>query len=119
MPSLDQLVESLITSTYLAPLAVDIEIVDETEGNIPLKLVVTSLEAVYVGVAALKDQSPVGCYPYPDYHFKGWLLKSGYDPYNGVVIVHGELEAEGMAPEIVSVKLSFSPPRQLGYLKER
>jgi len=119
MPTLEQLVESLTKSTYLAPAAVDIKIRDESEGEIPFKIVVTSLEAIYVGVAALMDQAPVGCYLYPDYHFKGWLLKSGYDPHGGVVIVRGELNSDGQTSDITHRQLSFSPPRQLDYLKER
>src|SRR5579863_2642582 len=78
-PSLGQLVKSLTESTYTEPVAVEIEIDDDNTGNVPLKVVVTSLHAVYVGVMPMKtDATPAGCYPYPNYRFGGWLLKSGF-----------------------------------------
>jgi hypothetical protein len=119
VPSLDQLIESLTKSTYLNPVTVDLEINEDNEGRVMLKAVVTHVQAVYVGVAAMKGHSPVGCYAHPDYHFEGWLLKSGYDPYGGVVRVRGQLNTYGETPEIMKWRLEFSPPGPLLPLKER
>ncbi len=41
MPSIDELITSMRDSTYLAPVAVDIEIDDDGAGAIPLKAVIT------------------------------------------------------------------------------
>src|ERR1700745_1491700 len=66
-PTLDQLKESLTGGMYLEPATVAVVLTDESEGEIRLRLVIMELRRVPVAAAAVTGQTPVGCYPYPDY----------------------------------------------------
>jgi hypothetical protein len=75
---------------------------------------------VYVGVMPMKtDTTPAGCYPYPNYRFEGWLLKSGFDPYEGIIRVRGLLMSEGTSSEAMGAQLAFFPPAFQGYRDAR
>ena len=107
MPSLDELIASLTTSTYTEPVAAYL-VIDDGSGLIRLKAAITTLRIVFVRARDNDDQVPAGCYPCPDYHFEGWLLKSGYDPYRAVILVRGEIIRQGSTTEVVSCKLRFN-----------
>ena len=88
--SKQELRAALFDSTYNGPIALAIE----TDGSVHLKVIVALVKTVYIpNVVALND-SPLGCWQLPDFYLEGWLLKSGFDPYNEVVQVRAILRTQ-------------------------
>jgi hypothetical protein len=88
-PSL--LEEALFQSTYKKPILLPLEIIERTE-HFPLDwdvpMVVESVQAVYLPYAVGVGETPTGCYERPEWFVRGFLYKSGFDPYLQVVRIN-------------------------------
>jgi hypothetical protein len=79
-----QLRDAHYGSTYNEPKPLRIELAKD----LVLQVVVEMSRAVYGSVTSeFQTQNPFGCYRFPDWYVEGWLLKSGFDPYDEVVHV--------------------------------
>lgn len=79
--TLEDVREAQFRNTYDEPKPVRIGLSDSIVFNVVVQLV----KSVFVGVKYSNTDNPLGCYKYPDWYIEGWLLKSGFDPYDEIV----------------------------------
>jgi hypothetical protein len=99
-PSLLQ--EALFRSTYTKPILLPLEIDERTE-HFPfdwgVPMVVESVQAVYLPYAVGIGETPTGCYERPEWFVRGFLYKSGFDPYLQVVRMNLYCQTQGSSDD--------------------
>lgn len=87
--TLDDVKEALFGSTYTSPRTITVVL------GVPLQVVLTGTRQVYNSFEYRSKDKPVGVqYNVPHWVFDGWLLKSGFDPYEEVVRVRLVFQAD-------------------------
>lgn len=82
--TLDDLKSALFASTYSAPQPLPVNLDDAAA---TLRVVVVSVTQIYIARTVEVTDGPLGCYEHPSWRIEGWLMKSGFDPYDEVVRV--------------------------------
>jgi len=75
---------SMTESSYSNPIPVRLTS-DEHDVNIPV--IVTRADVRYQPFVDRLDETPPGCHERPDWYFEGWVLKSGFDPFDHITRV--------------------------------
>src|SRR3990167_5876387 len=89
-PDIEELKRSLFESTYSHPITVTIKTVED---NLEFQIVVTSIRSKFVQTGYIG--SSLTCHETPDWDFRGWIPKSGFDPFGEVIWVKLDLFNEG------------------------
>jgi hypothetical protein len=99
----DQIKRALFDSTYRNPITVTFRSDQDEWKDTPigrgLEMVVELVRAVYVPCEPFVGSGLFGCYDKPEWYLRGFLYKSGSDPYPEVVRMHAYLEVDG-GPEV-------------------
>ncbi|ARP71752.1 hypothetical protein LK07_20575 [Streptomyces pluripotens] len=92
--SLEDLKNAQFGNTYADPLPIRIGL----SASITFDVVVQTTTSVFVGVDHDGGDTPLGCFKHPDWYVEGWLMKSGFDPYEEARRVRLYLRAAGDNP---------------------
>jgi hypothetical protein len=88
--------QALFESTYNSPITVVFQdsrdVMSEEPIGHGLPMVVELMQAVYVPAEAHVGSGVLGCHNTPDWYVRGFLYKSGFDPYPEVIPMHAYLE---------------------------
>lgn len=89
--TLEELQKSLFASTYGEVFPVHLR---NTDLDLDLPIVAAKVEARYNPSLYRTEDSPTGCYRHPDWYVEGWVIKSGFDPFDEVVRVRIYINAD-------------------------
>jgi hypothetical protein len=79
---------ALFKSSYASPKILSFRIDHGGGDSWDVPMVVELVQAIYTPYRVGKVDRPLGCWPYPEWHIRGFLFKSPFDPYNEVIRVH-------------------------------
>lgn len=80
----EQLQDSLFGSTYSTVVPVHLSTDDDT---VRIPVVITHAQARYEPYAPVIGATPAGSYEQPDWYLEGWVVKSGFDAFDGITHV--------------------------------
>lgn len=102
--------DALFGSTYRQPITVtfrsDKEALEETPIGVGLPMVVELVQAIYVPLEPSVGSGHFGCTNVPDWYLRGFLYKSGYDPYSEIIRMHAYLELGSDPDEMSKIEVA-------------
>jgi hypothetical protein len=96
---LDAVKRALFESTYQNPITLPFRFRSDIPpylADLELRMVVSAVQAYYEPYAPIVGMSrPLGCWSPPEWYVRGFLYKSGFDPYPEIVQMHVYLRTDG------------------------
>jgi hypothetical protein len=75
---------SMTESTYSTPIPARLRSEDD---DVDIPVIVTRADVQYQPFASGAGETPTGCHRRPDWYFEGWVMRSGFDPFEHITRV--------------------------------
>ena len=98
---LDRVKQALFESTYQNPVTLPFEFGSnpgDGGSEVTLHMIVEMVQAFYApNIPSLSMKKPIGCIDAPEWYLRGYVYKSGFDPYPETIRMHVYIATGGAA----------------------